>query len=705
MIDYELDEQGVCLITWNNPASNTNVKNALAIQAFVAAIDKALADPAVAGIVVTSAKRDFIVGGDLDTLRLVRSPEEAMRRVASINGCFRRMETAGKPVVAAINGSALGGGFELLLACHRRIAADNDRTQLGLPEVKLGLMPGAGGTQRLPRLIGIATGSELILKARTVTIDQAFALGIVDEVVPAENLIRSAREWLLSNPIARQPWDSPDFRYKDFQPGSEAWSTFFSTKAPRLLGTVSADPVSAVLHVLEKGLAVDIGSGLAIESVEFGKLASSSAAKNRIRTLFYAHKEARRLRAGLSDTPSFVPKRIGVVGAGQMGSGIAMVAARSGLDVTLVDNSESIADAALTRIRKLFDLSVEEGRMTAVARDAAMEKLKPTGDYHRLAGCEAVIEAVVEVGEVKEHVLRQIAAICGEKTLIASNTSTLPITDLAEASPWPQRFIGLHFFSPVDRMALVEIVLGRKTAEATLASSLDLVKLMGKIPVVVKDGPGFFTSRVVAARSREALRMLREGVDPILIDRAAEEAGMPIGPITGADWTSYPLLADIQGSLVSAGRGTARGARDALAVIEQLIARGRQGRRNGGGVYDYDEQGARTLWSGLAKLFPSAPEQPSVEEIQRRLLHIQSLEAVHAMDDGIIDDPLQGDLASVLGWSYPSFHGGVFGYVDEIGAQAFVEQCDALAARYGERFLPPQRLRVMAANGARFHAV
>ncbi|MCC6473925.1 MAG: enoyl-CoA hydratase/isomerase family protein [Burkholderiales bacterium] len=705
MIDYDLDSGGVCRITWNNPGAPVNVQNAAAIGAFIEAVDRALADPAVKGVIVASAKREFIAGGDLDTLRLVSSPPEARNRVAAINACFRRIETSGKPFVAAVNGSALGGGFELVLACHRRIAADNAGARLGCPEVKLGLIPGTGGTQRLPRLAGVEAGSGLLLKAKTVGVGQAAALGIVDEVVPAQDLISRARDWLLSNPAVRQPWDRPDFRYKDFQPGSEAWRNFFTVEAPRLLAAISTDPVSAILEVLAEGLARNIDEGLAIEARHFGLLACSPAAKNRIRTLFYAEKAARNLRAGAPDAAPFRPRRVGVVGAGQMGAGIALVCARVGLDVILVDNSEENARKGLGRVRKSLDAAVQRGHMAAPARDAALHRITPTADCARLEGCEAVIEAVVEVQGVKEQVIREIAAAAGAEVLMASNTSTLPISVLARASPRPDRFIGLHFFSPVERMALVEVVLGEKTAEATLGASLDLLRIIGKRPVVVRDGPGFFTSRVVAARSREALRMLGEGVSPALIDRSGEQAGMPIGPLAGSDWTSYDLLAEIQGGLVRAGRGTAKDGQEALAAIQRLVEHGRLGRKSGGGVYDYDDRGGRRLWPGLSELFPPAAAQPSAEEIRRRLLHIQSIEAVHAIDDGIIEDPLQADLASVLGWSYPSFHGGVLAYVDEIGVRAFVEQCDELAGRYGERFLPPRRLREMAARGARFHDI
>ncbi len=707
MIDYELDTHGICSITWNNPQGPVNVKNAVAIKAFIDAVDRALADQSVKGVIIASAKRDFIVGGDLDTLRLVRSPDEGINRVRGINGCFRKMELSGKPFVAAVNGSALGGGFELMLACHRRIAADNPQTRLGCPEVKLGLMPGAGGTQRLPRLIGIDAAFHLLAEGKIVRVAEAKKLGIVDDVVPAGDLLARAKSWILSNPSAKQPWDLQGFHYRDFEPQSPQWRNFFSVLAPRTLGKSSTeDPApGTILRVFAEGLERDIDAGLAIEARNFGTLACSPSAKNRIRTSFYADKAARRLRVTPTEAAPFTPKRIGVVGAGQMGSGVALVAARAGLEVTLVDSSDENANNGLARIGKSLDTAVERGRISAQARSATLARIVPTADYGRLAGCDAVIEAVVEVQAVKEQVIRQIARAVGDSILIASNTSTLPITALAKASSRPQHFIGLHFFSPVDRMDLVEVVMGAETAKTTLASSLDLLRIIGKVPVVVKDGPGFFTSRVVASRSREALRMLGEGVSPALIDSVGEQAGMPIGPLAGSDWTSYDLLAEIQGGLVRAGRGTAKDGDAALAVIKRLLDRGRLGRKSGGGVYDYDKAGGKSLWPGLSEIFPALTRQPSPEEVKRRLLYIQSLEAVHSIDDGIIEDPMQADLASVLGWAYPAFHGGVLAYIDEIGAATFVAQCNELAEKCGARFLPPQRLRNMASKGERFHGI
>ena len=704
MIDYSVDEAGVCTISWNNPHGPVNIMNDAAKAAFIAAVNRALDDAAVKGVIVASAKRDFIAGGDLEGLRAVTSPQQGVERVRELGTCLRKMETGAKPFVAALNGSALGGGLELALACHRRLVVDNPAIQVGCPEVTLGLMPGTGATQRLPRLIGIKPASRMLLEGKPVPLAEAHKLGVVDEVVSESELLSRAKAWILANPGAQQPWDRKGFRYRDFQPQSIEGRTFFFFAWPKTRKTTPPeDPATgAILHVMAQGLERGIDAGLEIERRYFGTVVCSYAAKNRIRTLFFAKNAARKLT---QTNQSSDWKRIGVVGAGQMGSGIALSAARSGLDVVLLDVSEEAAQAGMKRIQKNLDSAVERSRMTAAERDSVLAHVKPGTSYADLSGCQAVIEAVVESGEVKEAVFRQVEKTVDDACLLASNTSTLSITALAKARGRPERFIGLHFFSPVDRMALVEVVLGKKTSEAILARSLGLVGVLGKTPVIVNDGPGFFTSRIVAARSREALRMLGEGVSPALVDNVGVLNGMPVGPFVGSDWTSYDLLAEIQGGLVKAGRGTAKDGAPSLGVIRKLLELGRVGRKGGGGVYNYDEAGTKSLWPGLAKAFPALKEQPSPEEVKQRLFHIQSLEAVHALEEGVIKDPLQADLASVLGWGYPAFHGGVFAYVDEIGTKRFVEQCDALAAKHGNRFQPPQILRRMADNRERFHTL
>ncbi|KQW56373.1 3-hydroxyacyl-CoA dehydrogenase NAD-binding domain-containing protein [Variovorax sp. Root411] len=705
MIDYSVNGDGVAQIIWNNPNGPVNVKNAEARAAFVRAVDAALADTAVVGIVIGSAKRDFLAGGDIDEIYEARTPEAIIGNVRDIGACLRRMERSGKPVAAALNGSALGGGLELALACHYRVAADDSRLRIGLPEATLGLIPGAGGTQRLPRLIGIAPASKLLLDGKAVGVKEAKALGIVDAVVPADQLLENARDWVLANPQAVQPWDTRNFRYRDFEPQSREGRWFFFYAWPKLRGKSPEGDLApgALMHVLAQGLERGIDAGLEIEARYFGMVAASPSAKNRIRTSFKAAAAARKLARRPSDETTFAPRRVGVVGAGLMGAGVALACARAGLQTVLVDVTDEAAQRGRSRIAKTFDGAVERKLMTPEARDAAIARIEAGSDMDALAGCDLVVEAVVESPEVKSQVFRKIAQAAGQQVLIASNTSSLSITELAERVDQPANFIGLHFFAPVDRMQLVEVILGSRTSATTHAHALDFVKLLGKTAVVVNDGPGFYTSRVVAAYTREALAMLGEGVSPALIDNAAFIAGMPIGPLAMADLTSYDLLTDILSSLATAARGTACESGMALSAAKRLVEFERVGRKGKGGVYDYQD-GAKVLWAGLSEVFPPLAQQPDVQEVVQRLLHVQSLETIHAIDEGIAEDALEIDLASVLGWSFPAWRGGVLAHVDDTGLQEFVRQCDALAERHGRRFLSPASLRRRAETGETFHA-
>lgn len=706
VIDYEKDDAGIAHIIWNNPEGPVNVKSAKAMHAFAEAVDRAIGDAQVKGVLIRSAKRDFVAGGDLMALYAAKTPEAAGELVGDIGACLRRMELSPKPFVAVLNGSALGGGLELALACHYRIAADAPGIKLGAPEVTLGLIPGAGGTQRLPRLIGIAAAAGMLTGGKPVGVRDALASGLVDEVVPAGQEVEAARRMALTHPLARQPWDAEGFQYPGFQPGSAEATAFFGTMRAEVQRKSPAGDLAphAILQVIEEGTALGLDHALEVEARHFARIASSAPAKNRIRIQFIAPGAVRKA-AKASDADAAKPARVGVVGAGTMGGGIALVTAKSGIPTVLIDQSEPALQKGLLRITKTLDAAVERKRMTPAQRDEALSRIEATTDFARLQGCQVVVEAVVEIPEVKNSVFQKIFDAAGPEILLASNTSTLSITAMAKSVAVPENFIGLHFFAPVDRMALVEVILGRQTSARTLARSHALLKAMGKTPVVVNDGPGFYTSRVVAAYTREALHLLGEGVAPELIDRAALAAGFSIGPLAMGDLTSYDLLKDILGSLQRAGRGTASDSQGALDVIGRLLEAGRIGRKGegAGGVYDYGPDGKR-VWEGLAALFPPAETQPSEAGVMERLLNIQSIETAHVMAEGIANDPLSLDLAAVLGWSYPAFRGGVLAHIDDIGVARFVQRSNTMAASFGPRFAVPQLLRDMASAGESFHA-
>jgi len=704
MINTSIDSNtGIATLTWDVPGSSVNVKNRAAIASFIEAVNDVVSDSTVKGIIVTSAKRDFISGGDLDELRAARTPEAAGALVADIGECLRRLETSGKPVVAAINGSAIGGGLEVALACHHRIATDDNATRIGMPEVTLGLMPGSGGTQRLPRLIGIPRAAPLLLDGKLLPVKDAHALGIVDKIVPAAELLDAARAWLLDGPVASQPWDREGYALPGDDPQSMKGRLFFMGAWPKMRRKASPeDPAAAaILQALHHGLERGIDAGLKIEARFFAGVASSDAARNKINTLFYGVNAARRLKARPANVDRFEPRRIGVIGAGLMGGGIAHTAARAGIEVVLIDVVQERADAGLKSIEKNVAKSVERGLLTKDGAAQLLSRIEASDDFGRLAGVDAIVEAVVEREDIKSAVTKRAMAEA-PGVLFASNTSTLPITSLGNLSPDPENFIGMHFFAPVDRMPLLEIVRGEATSDEAVAKALDLARILGKTPIVVRDGRGFYTSRVVGAYTREALLLLAEGVPPQIVDNAAINAGMPIGPLAMADQTSLDLLFDILGSLAGERKAQEPFAR-ALAVLDRMALQlGRPGRKAGKGIYDYEENGDKTAWSGLSSEFPRSAPLPSAQDVERRLLHIQALETIRALDEHVFTDPMDADVASVLGWSFPAFKGGVLSYVDGIGAVEFVSQCKVLEERYGERFSPPESLCRMAVEARTF---
>jgi 3-hydroxyacyl-CoA dehydrogenase / enoyl-CoA hydratase / 3-hydroxybutyryl-CoA epimerase len=700
-------ETGISIITWDAPNSPVNIKNRAAIAAFVTAVAEAIGNSSVKGVIITSAKKNFISGGDLDELRKVQTPQEAMALVRDVGQCLRRLETSGKPFVAALNGSAMGGGLEVALACHRRIAVDDPALRLAFPEVTLGLIPGAGGTQRLPRLIGIARSMPLLLEGRPVDVREALKIGLVDDVVDRTALMDAARRWIASAPEAVQPWDRKNGALPGFHPQSPEGRNFFSAAWPALrrkTPTADAAP-GAILQVLHHGLERGIDAGLRIEAAHFAAVASSRSAKNKIRTQHYAANAARNLKARPNDVAKFAPARVGVIGAGLMGGGIAYCLARAGVAVTLVDVSQERLENARTQLQRNGAKAVERGALSQAGLEKLMALIGTATEISGLSGCEVVFEAVVEVESVKHDVICRTAAFLSPDALIATNTSTLPISNLAGASSSPGNVIGMHFFAPVDRMPLLEVIRGPQTTDATLARALDVAKLMGKTPIIVRDGRGFFTSRVVASYTREALLLLSEGVPPQVVDNAALAAGMPIGPLAMADQTSLDLLYDILGSVAGPDRALDHHARS-LEVLHRLSGRlGRPGRKASAGIYDYGPDGSRAVWSGLSAEYPAKKAGSDVQEIQRRLLHIQAIETIRAMEDGIIANASDADLGSVLGWAFPAHHGGVLSYVDGIGAGQFAKECQALAETCGDRFVPPSRLIAMAGSKERFHDV
>jgi 3-hydroxyacyl-CoA dehydrogenase/enoyl-CoA hydratase/3-hydroxybutyryl-CoA epimerase len=707
MIDYRIDADGIVTLTINVADRPMNVLNHASIAAFDAAVKKAIADPAARGVIVTSSRPEFVAGGDLDLIRHIRTAEESFAAGGPFSQTLRALETSGKPFVAAINGTALGGGLEICLACHRRIVADDPKIQLGVPEVTLGLLPGAGGTQRLPRMIGIKAALPYLLEGRKADPAKALEAGIVDEVVPAAQLLERARAWLLGDGAKSvvKPWDGKNFKFPGGAPQSAGpTQIFFASGGALLAKTQGLHPApEAILACVYDGCQVDIDTGLRIEQRQFARLATSQATKNMIRTLFYDLGEANRLAGRPKGVPVRKFSKVGILGAGMMGAGLAHVSALAGLDVVLLDTTLESAEKGKAYGAKILDAQVAKGRLAQAQRDTTLARVKATTDYADLAGCEIVIEAVFEDRAVKAEVTRRAEAAMPADAIFATNTSTLPITGLAQVSSRPAQFVGLHFFSPVEKMPLVEVIRGEHTSEATIAHALDFAKRIRKTPIVVNDCPAFYANRAFGMYAYEAMTLLGEGVNPALIENAGRTAGMPMPPLALIDEFSVELLHKaLKQARLDQGAAYREQPQDAVmdTMVEQL---GRLGRKVGQGFYDHPAEGGKRLWPGLAAHFPLASEQPTLQEVRDRLMYAQSLEAARCVAEGIVTER-DADVGSLLGWGFPSVLGGVLGQIDTVGPARFVEACDAMARRHGERFEVPPALRELAARGGFYRA-
>ncbi len=690
MIDYRVDADGVAVLTWNIEGRPVNVMNEETVAAFGDAVERALADGTVKGVVVASAKDDFVAGADVEKFLEDRSLEEIIALSVTMTRITRAMETGGKPFCAAINGHALGGGFEIALGCHHRIAADKPKTRVGLPEVTLGLLPGAGGTQRMSRMLGIQKSLELLLEGRRLPVEVAHKAGLIDAVVEPEDLLAAARKWVADNPNARQPWDDKGFRVPGGAVQSPVGQQVFPTAAAmtraRTWGNHPAP--QAILSCVYEGLQVDIDTGLRIEAKYFANLLRDPRTKAMIKTTFFDMAAAKKLKSRPQGVDKAKFSRIGILGAGMMGAGIAYVSARAGMDVVLLDETREKAQAGKARYKAQVEAQIGKGRLSADAGTALLDRIEPTDTFADLAGCDLVIEAVFEDRELKATVTRKAADAAGTAALIASNTSTLPITGLAQAVDRPEAFIGLHFFSPVERMPMVEIILGEKTGDPALARAMDYVQAIGMTPIVVRDSRGFFTSRVFASYVLEGMTLLRDGVKPALIENAAKIGGMPVGPLEVTDATSLSLLWDVrrQWKLDLGDKFEPHPADTVLELMVETLDR--PGRRAARGFYDYPAEGPKRLWHGLTEHFPLAEAQPDAETVARRLMHIQAVEALRCTREGIVG-PTDANIGSILGWGFPAITGGVISYVGLKGSDTFSEECRDLAGRYGDRFLPP----------------
>jgi 3-hydroxyacyl-CoA dehydrogenase / enoyl-CoA hydratase / 3-hydroxybutyryl-CoA epimerase len=720
-IRWERTDDGVVILTLDDPNQSANTMNAAYAESMKATVDRLEAErDEIQGVIITSAKKTFFAGGDLNDLRAAtrEQSEEVGKFVRDGKAVLRRLETLGKPVVAAVNGSALGGGLEIALACHHRIVVDDPKIQLGFPEVQLGLLPGAGGVTRTVRMMGIVSAMmELLLQGQRVRPEKGKEIGIVDDLVAsAEELIPAARKWIAENPDAVQPWDVKGYRIPGGTPSTPALAQNLPAFPANLRKQLKGANYPAPHHIMAaavEGAQVDFENASEIEGRYFVDLVTSQVAKNMIQAFFFDLQRATGDRGRPDGLETFKPAKMVVLGAGMMGAAIAYVSAKAGIEVVLKDVSQEAAEKGKGYSKKLVDKAVERGRSTQAQADAVLARITPSTDPAAAAGAELVIEAVFEDPAVKAQVFKEIEPHLAPDALLASNTSTLPITALADGVSRPADFIGLHFFSPVDKMPLLEIIRGDATSDETLYRALDVAKLIKKTPIVVNDSRGFFTSRVIGTFINEGIAMLLEGVPAPTIEQASSQAGYPAPVLQLSDELNLKLMRKIRDAAKAAAQndGGPWDGHPSEAVIDQMLEAGRPGRLEGAGFYDYAEGKRAGLWPGLKDAFPPVqdPSSISLKDLEERMLVIEALESVRCLNEGVIESVADANIGSIFGIGFPGWSGGVLQYIngygdptdptDKRGLPGFVARARQLAERYGERFEPPASLVEKAERG------
>jgi 3-hydroxyacyl-CoA dehydrogenase/enoyl-CoA hydratase/3-hydroxybutyryl-CoA epimerase len=711
LIRQTIDADGIATWTIDVPGRSMNVFTPDFFTRLQGLIEAAASDAAIRGVIITSGKPGtFVAGADLSMLQQLAAAAKSdlakhYENCLVLNLLLRRLETFGKPVAAALNGLTMGGGLELAMACHYRVVVDDPRVQLGLPEVKVGLLPGGGGTQRLPRLIGLQPALMMMLEGNSVGPAEALKAGLVHAIVPADQLLAAARRWLLESPDAVQPWDRKGAK-TPVQTGylrPQASMVFTGANAMVQQKTFHNYPApKAILSCVFEGGQLPLDRGIRVESKYFASLLVDPVAGNMIRSLFINKGAADRLARRPKDVPPSEVKKLGILGAGLMGAAIAYVSSQAGIECVLLDRDLPSAEKGKGYSVGLVEKAVSRGKLSPEKAAALLARIRPTASYEDLEGCDLVVEAVFEDRGIKADVTRKAEAALPKTAIFGTNTSTLPITGLAEASSRPKQFIGIHFFSPVDKMPLVEIILGKKTGDEALARALDYVKQIRKTPIVVRDGRGFLTSRVCGAYLYEGMVMLAEGVAPALIENAGRMAGMPVGPLNLHDEVQIDLSGHIR-EQTRKDLGEKWRAKPGDEVLDVMLGLKRLGRKAKAGFYDYPEGGMKHLWPGLGIHFPVAAEQPDVESLKKRLLYIQALEVVQTMQEGVLESAAEGDVGCILGLGYAPWTGGPLSLIDTVGVERFVAECKAMAKKLGPRFDPPRLLKKMAKDRKTFY--
>ena len=716
----DTDADGIALVTWNSPDRSMNVFTEEVMRELNAIVDHVAGDAAIKGAVITSGKDTFSGGADITMLQKMlatyatdkgKDADKAIKALFDnagyMTGLFRKLETCGKPWVSAINGTCMGGAFEMSLACHGRVAADSDKVKMALPEVKIGIFPGAGGTQRVPRLTDQQQALQMLTSGQTLSPQKAKAMGLIHEISEPAKLVETAKAMIKNGLKPVAPWDEKGFKLPGGQiyspAGFNLWPPAIAILRRETFGNYPA--AAAILKCVYEGLLVPFDTGLRIEQRYFTEIMQTREAAAMIRSLFVSLQELNKGARRPAGVPETKFKKIGILGAGFMGAGIAYVTAKAGIPVVLLDRDMESAAKGKAHSESLVADQVKKGRAKPEDKDKLLSLITPTSDYADLAGCDLVVEAVFEDSAVKKSATEQAEAVLKPAAIFASNTSTIPISSLAKNSARPKNFIGIHFFSPVDKMMLVEIILGKKTGDKALATAIDFVRAIKKTPIVVNDTRGFYVNRCVLRYMSEAYKMLIEGVPAPMIENAAKAAGMPVGPLALTDETAIDLAQKIMKQTIRDLGDKAVDPKQMALINTMVDTHGRFGRKNGKGFYDYPAKPAKKkLWPGLRDLYPQlAPEKVDYEELQQRLLVTIALEAARVMEEGIVTDPREADVGSILAFGFAPYTGGALSYIDGIGAKEFVRIAKALQKKYGAEFKAPKLLLDMAEKGETFY--
>ena len=705
LLSFSVDADGIGTLVIDQKENPTNLFSEEFIKKYVETARLAIADDAVKGVIVTSGKPIFMAGADLRAL-LEDIPDQKSftASIMEMHHGLREIETAGKPFVAAINGTALGGGLELCLACHHRIALNSTKIKIGFPEIKVGLFPGGGGTVKAPYLLGIQSALMYLLQGIEARPPKALKDGLIDAVAESqEEMMEAAKAFILDTPNPVQPWDNKKHKI----PGGGMWTPNGVQTMVGASGNVGKlthgnyPSAQKIIKVIHDGIQIPVDRALEIEARYFTAAVNTPEAKNMIRTGFFAIQDAAKGKARPKDEPKYEIQKLGVLGAGMMGAGIAYVSAKAGMDVVLKDVTVEGAEKGKAYSTTLLDKAIAKKRSTPEKKEALLAKITPTDDPNAVEGSDLIIEAVFENVELKDKVTKETEAVLGEDKVYGSNTSTIPISLLAKSSARPENFIGIHFFSPVDKMPLVEIIVGEKTADKAIAAAVDYTVAIKKVPIVVNDSRGFFTSRCFGTYVTEGMFLLEEGVPAPMIERVATKIGLPVGPLAVHDEVSLTLSVHIFES-DPAEKSAAE--KRSYAMVKDLVENHkRTGKRDGAGFYDYPKGGQKKLWPGLKEIYTPNVDALSEEVVKKRMLHRQVLESYRCLDEGVLRSTTDGDIGSILGWGFPIFTGGALSYIDYVGMDNFIADCDAFKAQFGERWDVPQSLRDLAAAGKSIH--